>query len=354
MRGWLFARYVAAFGIAVLLGGCAGAGPAVPTMTGSGSAGTIQTGINQATLVTASKVRGQQRAAVDVPTVQPDCCTRKKTLYVTDAFGGSSFTGTVYAFDYKTAKLLGQLPAPPDGWLEVQGACADNNGNAYFANTSLSTIEEYTHAGKYVATLADAGQYPVACAYDGTTGDLAVANIIDTSGGPGSISLYHGGVLQHTYYPPNMSRAYSVGYEGATGILWLAGANSSGISLIDTFFDGKFKRLKITGLGGGMIQIAGGLQWSAQTRVMNVGGSDASGNFVLYWVSPSGKIVGSTTLQCGSLGCPGGPFFIKGPRVAVTDAVGLNAVLFDYPQGGVPVSQYSAPYVQPIGIVVSP
>lgn len=351
MQGSVFARYVAGFATAVLLSGCSGGGKAVPSTMGSAGTATIATPLNAATLVAPPNVRPVlRRAPVDVPMIQPNCCARKKTLFVSDAFGGSSFTGTVYAFDYKTAKLLGQLPAPPEGWLEVQGACADNSGNVYFANTSLSTVEEYTHAGMYVATIDDPGQYPVMCAYDRTTGNLAVSNIISTSGGPGSISLYHGGLLQHTYYPSNMSRVYFVGYEGTSGVLWLDGESSSGIALIDTFFNGKFKRLKISGLGGGLIQIGGGLQWSAQTRVMNVGGSDASGNVVLYWVSSSGKIVGSTIIDCSSCGV----FFIKGPRVAFTDLETLNVLLFDYPQGGAPVAQYSANFNQPIGIVVSP
>jgi hypothetical protein len=284
-----------------------------------------------------------------VPVLQPNCCARRKILFVTDAFGGSSFTGAVYAFDYDTAKLLGQLPAPPDGWLEVQGACVSSHGNVYFANTALSTVEKYTQGGKYVSTLSDPGQYPVACSFDPSTGDLAVSNLIDTNGGPGSISIYRGGTRQNTYVPPNMSRVYFLGYQDDVGTLWLDGADSSGNFAYDKFAGGTFTPVPIT--GGSIGPFPGGIQWSSKTHAMNVAGN----NNVLYRVSPKGKVIGETTFACEpSNACSLGGFFIKGPDVAVADAADLAASLFQYPAGGKPVKNYVAPYVQPIGIAISP
>ena len=106
--------------------------------------------------------------------MKPNCCALQKTLFITDAFGGSSFTGAVYAFDYVTGASLGQVAAPPEGFLEVQGACSDTSGNVYFANTEESTVDEYTHNGSFVQAIADPGNYPVGCAYDKKTGDLAI------------------------------------------------------------------------------------------------------------------------------------------------------------------------------------
>src|SRR5215469_4779527 len=102
--------------------------------------------------------------------IPPNCCARQKTLFVVDAFGGSKSQGAVYMFDYETAKYLGQIAPPPEGWNEVQGACSDVRGNVYFANTNSSTVDEYAHAGTYLQTIADPGEYPVACSYDPANG----------------------------------------------------------------------------------------------------------------------------------------------------------------------------------------
>src|SRR5579872_1646966 len=203
-----------------LLAGCSGGGSQLGS-SGSAVVPNLHQTMNgnhrvdlSKTLVTPPNVRPQFHKVPAVKTVRPNCCAYAKTLFVTDAFGGSSFSGAVYMFDFKSGALLGSLPAPPEGFLEVQGACIDKSGNVYVANTASSTVDEYSHSGAYVATLADPNEYPVSCAYDRSTGNLAVSNIIDTSGGPGSISIYSGGVLQNTYFPPNMSRVYFIGYEG--------------------------------------------------------------------------------------------------------------------------------------------
>ena len=285
-------------------------------------------------------------ARAGVGPLPPNCCARRKALFVTDAFGGSQSTGTVYAFDYDSGALLGQLSPPPEGWSEVQGACVDKHGDVYFANTAMSTVDEYSHGGTFIAAIADSGQYPVGCAYDATTGNFAVDNIINVSGGPGSISIYQGTTLLHTYYPPNMFRVVGGGYRDDTGTLWLGGANSSGAATFDTFANGTFTPFTVGGLRGG--SIGSDFQWSAKTHTMNASGSDASGNSVIWHVSSAKKIVGKTILTYGAAA-----FFIKGPQVATIDAVNLVAYLFDYPAGGNPIRTYNANFVSPIGIVVS-
>ena len=148
--------------------------------------------------------------------------TNTMTMFVTDA-GGESAIGAVYAFDYPSGTVLGALPSPPEGWNEVQGSCVDKSGNAYFANTNMSTIDEYSHGGKFIQALSDPGQFPASCAYDPSTGNLAVANILSTSFGPGSVSIYSNGVLQNTYFPSNMYNVYYLAYADRSGTLYLDG-----------------------------------------------------------------------------------------------------------------------------------
>ena len=338
-------RKAIGFIAAAFLAACSGyAGTQTPT-----------TNVNPATLVTAPGIRPNfARQGIAGPLIRPHCCARQKTLFVSDAFGGSSFTGTVYMFDYVSGKSLGQVAQPPEGFLEVQGGCSDNGGNVYFANTSLSTIDEYAHDGSYVATIQDSGQYPVGCAYDRTTDDLAVSNIRASGGGSGSISIFHDGVLQHTYYLPSGS-VYFLAYQDDTGILWLDGSNSSGQFQLYKFFNGIFTPVRIT---GGSIGFPGGVAWSAKTHAINVGDQATFSSPTIYQISTTGRILGSTVLACDQPSdiCDVVEFAIKGPGIVATDAVGLDVALYPYPAGGQPIRQYGPAqgYVQPIGVAISP
>ncbi len=303
-----------------------------------------------ATLVACGGGTGAQvTPGSSVSTARQACCAKVKTLFVTDASGGSSYTGAVFEFNYETAELIGQVAAPPEGWLDVQGACVNNKGDVYLANTKKSTIDEYTHAAVFVRALQDPGESPVDCAYDALSGNLAVANVFSVGGGPGSISIYHDHSLKRTLYPPNMSRVYSVGYQRGTSTLWLDGTNSSDF-FIDTLSNGTFAKLKIRGLLDNGIDF--GLQWSATTHAMNAAGTVESGS-VIWHISPKGRITGETPIACGSAFCQGAAFFIEGPRVAVVNLGYLEVELLRYPAGGVPIMTYKAAFHYPVDLVVT-
>ncbi len=352
-------RVVGVSAAVALLAGCTSSGGSQLASGGAMTPSGVQTmGGNHKvdlsmTLVTPKSVKPNlQRKIKDMARVKPNCCALQKTLSVADAFGGSSFTGAVYLFDYNTGAASGSLAPPPEGWSEVQGACSDKNGNFYFANTAMSTIDEYSHSGTYIATLSDPGQYPVGCASDRTTGNLAVSNIMDTSGGPGSIVIYNGGVLQHTYFPPNMS-PYFLAYEGGTGILWVDGLDSSGMFQYDSFSGGLFTPVTICCVS---IAFPGAVMWSGKVKSMVIGDQDTFSAPTFYQVSDTGMITGSTVLQCTQQSdfCDIVQATIKGPGIVGADAISLGVARFAFPAGGPPILQYSAPYVQPIGTAVSP
>ena len=352
--------YVAAASAAVaLLAGCTGNGglvtpagnpPAPPAHATMGANHKVSP---EETLIVPRGVKPNlDRKIQNEHMVKPNCCALQKTLFVTDAFGGSSFTGAVYAFDYVKGTSLGQVAAPPEGFLEVQGGCSDNNGNVYFANTEMSTIDEYNHSGTFITSIADPGQFPVGCSYDKSTGVLAVSNIIDTSGGPGSISIFSGGALQGTFSPPNMNRVYSIGFEGKTSILWVSGLDSSDIFQYDSFSNGHFVAIGVHGVD---IGFPGSVQWSAQTKTMVVGDQDTFSAPAFYWVDDSGNVVGQTILQCDQQSdfCDIAQATIKGSGIVGPDASGLGAARFPFSAGGAPIMFYQAPYVEPIGSAVS-
>src|SRR5579871_6098785 len=139
-----------------LLAGCSGDGgsrvapsaavtsPAMPR-----AAGNRKIDLTETLVVPKSVKPDLNRKFHDERVVKPNCCALQKTVFFGDAFGGSSFTGGIYMFDYNTAAPLGQVAAPPEGFSEVQGGCSDDNGNVYFANTGMSTIDEFNHSGTY-------------------------------------------------------------------------------------------------------------------------------------------------------------------------------------------------------------
>jgi hypothetical protein len=310
-------------------------------------------------LITPPNVRPRQHKVAHVNVIRPNCCALTKTLFVTDPGAlaeppTTGYTGEVYAFDYLSGTLLGTLPAPPEGWHVPQGACGDKNGNVYFSNTEASTIDEYSHSGAFIQTLSDPDQRPIGCAFDRKTGNLAVASIFAAGDrGPGSVAIYHDGELLNTYFPPNIATLYFLGYEGGTGTLWLDGTDSSGIFHYDSFKNGKFKNVVIN---GATIGFPGTVAWSANTKTMNLGDQDTFSAPTIYQVSDSGQITGATVTQCTQESdfCDIVQATLKGPGLVGPDAVLVSTNRFAYPVGGAPTMNYGAPYVQPIGSVISP
>jgi len=304
-------------------------------------------------LVACSQTGNSVAPAINVTAPASFNRAHQKTLFVVGTFGRSN-RETVYAFDYETGKNLGQLAPPPEGWNGPEGACVDSGGNVYFTNTNASTIDEFAHGGTYVATISDPGQYPVACSYDATNGDLAVSNIISSSGGPGSVSLFKAGMLQNTYYPPNMFRVYFLGYQGSTGTLWVDGSNSSGTFEYDSFRAGVFTPVPIVGAS---IGFPGGVAWSTKTRTMNVGDQDTFSAPTVYQVTPDGKVTGSTVFDCQlpSNICDVTEFAIKGPGIVAGGAAKRGAAaLYAYPTGGSPIRIYGPKLSTGGAVAISP
>jgi hypothetical protein len=355
------AKYVIGVSAAVaLLAGCTNGGSQLTPSSGMGTnaihqkmGGNHKVDLSQ-TLIVPRSVKANLHVVVkNEHLVKPNCCALQKTLFVGDAFGGSSFTGAIYMFDYNTGASLGQVATPPEGFLEVQGGCSDTSGNVFFSNTALSTVDEYNHSGTYIQTINDPGQFPVGCSFDKSSGNLAISNIIDTSGGPGSISIWNGGSLSGPFFPPNMSRVYFIGYEGKTGTLWLSGSDSSGFFQYDSYAGGTFTSV---GVHGASVGFPGTVQWSANTRWMNVGDQDTFSAPTFYQVDDGGNVMGSTVTTCTQASdfCDIVQATIKGPGLVGPDAVLLSANRFAYPAGGSPTLNYPAAYVQPIGSAVSP
>ncbi|HEX3457300.1 MAG TPA: hypothetical protein VHR97_05040 [Candidatus Baltobacteraceae bacterium] len=138
-------------------------------------------------------------------------------LYVSDA------RGSVYMYTYPAGKLVGLIR----GFHSPAGLCSDAKGNVFVVNTNDLDVLEFKHGGtKSIQELNDFGHYPVGCAVDPKSGDVAVANYASTlSLGPGSVSIFHGGHgIPSSYQNQAFNAFFFCGYDDK-GNLFVDGAD---------------------------------------------------------------------------------------------------------------------------------
>jgi hypothetical protein len=264
--------------------------------------------------------------AVKAKSWMSDVARNSKLVYYSDAV-----YGTVNVYSFPDLKPMGQLT----GFSEPQGMCSvptrPQTGNWWVVNTSGSNLVEYAHAGSTpIATIDDSGQYPVDCSSDITTGDLAVSNIITTSGGTGSINVYTSPSAPPTNYAfPGMGRAYNLTYDNA-GNLFADGSDASGNFVLAELPKGgsAFTVLNFPVAVG----FPGGLGWDWQTKG-HVVTCDQLGPCYQFEVAHFVvTITGTFTLQ-GSGDVAG--FAVTPSKLVGADA-GLNRLaVYTYPGGTV-------------------
>jgi hypothetical protein len=110
------------------------------------------------------------------------------------AFGGSDGKMAIFNVNFRAWPRLRKLVSIP--YVHLYGACSDPSGHVFVTQHGTSgsgEVIEFAHGGtSAVATLSDTGMAS-ACAYDRSTGNLAVANSYDADapGGPGpDIAVY--------------------------------------------------------------------------------------------------------------------------------------------------------------------
>jgi hypothetical protein len=238
-------------------------------------------------------------------------------------FSTSAEVNDVYSFAYATGKLLGSFGT---GLSEPQGLCNEKK-TVWVANTADSNLLQFSKAGKPLGTLADTGQFPVSCASD-KQGDVAAANIISTSGGAGSVSIWAGGRGSPKNYPvTDMSRVYFITYD-ARGDVFVDGSNASGAFALAELPKGasSFKALTVSGAA---IGFPGGVQFA--DGALAIGDQESNGVIYQTHVSNStATVVGSTTLN--SAGDVAQFCITKFKTVIADSSNGLE--LFAYPAGG--------------------
>jgi hypothetical protein len=224
--------------------------------------------------------------------LSPDIPKATNVLFVTDAG-----TNDVYLFKLSTLKHLGTIT----GFSEPQGACSDNKGNVWITNLDGQNILEYSHEGVLENTLTDSTGLPAGCAWDPTTGNLAVTNLYDLSTQPGAVLVYHHASGSPTAYRNKAQYYYYFAGYDTKGNLYVDGKNTKDAFVLSELPKGAVKPNSIEIIGG-TIYFPGTVEWYATGKYLIVGDQlcgdvNASCLFHLTFAHNAGTIKGKTNLK---------------------------------------------------------
>jgi DNA-binding beta-propeller fold protein YncE len=240
-------------------------------------------------------------------------------LYISDAG-----TNDVYAYALPDRKLVGKLT----GFDQPQGLCSDAAGDVFIANTQKSELLEYAHGGtKPIGTLKDRGYYPVGCAVDPTTGNLAVTNIFSTSGGYGSVAVYKsasGTPAQLT--DSDLYYYYFCGYDDR-GNLYLDGYNPDSEFAFAALPSGSSSFLNIA--LNQTIDVPGMVQWVGKWIAI---GDQESSKIYEFKIKGSGGILEDMTFLNAASDVVQAS--IDGKTLYAPDAQEASVFFYHYPAGG--------------------
>jgi hypothetical protein len=190
---------------------------------------------------------------------------------------------TVSAYSFTKRKLLGTLT----GFEQPYSLCVDAEQNVYVTNDYRLEMIEFAHGGaKPIKYLGDPDGYPIGCAVDPTTGDLAVTNLTGFAirhnvHVAGEVLIYkHAKGVPIRYFDPNISYYYFAAYDDQ-GNLFVDGDTCCGVGVAELVRGArKFTDLMLDQ----SIQFPGAVQWDGKR--LAVGDQDAS---VIYRFAISGS-----------------------------------------------------------------
>jgi len=258
-------------------------------------------------------------------------------------------------YSYPQGKLVGIL----NGFRSSVGECVDNKGDVVITNSARSgRIPEYAHGGtKPIAELQTEHVGPVGCAFDPTTGDLAVSGF----GNPPTVDIFKDAQGKPILYKDkDVVETQFCGYD-ANGNLFVGGIrNFSGTPGLDELPKGSSKFVEMAlnaNIDGGA-----GIQWDGKD--LAIGAYVPNGSTytpVIYRFSISGSqgtLVGTTTLGSPAYITAFQFFILNGTLIVpnwyiVSSFEKKNVLFYNYPQGGSPTMTLTKRITEPRGVVVS-
>ena len=281
--------------------------------------------------------------------------TASPVLFVSD-----TGTADVYIYSLPALKLVGTVT----GFSQPQGECSNNKGDVWVTDASGQTIYELSHSGALVNEWVDSSGYPVGCAWDSTTGNLAVMNIFGTGSASGAVLIF-----AHASGPPtshaNPSQFYyNFGGYDSNGNLFFDGRTPGGGFMLSELPKGANSAHTIK-LTGGTIYFPGMVQWNATKKDLIVGDQSCDDQYAscLYAVTISGSVakIGAKTTFKNSSGAPicdlvQGVEFNSQIAGSDYDFCGLSpsaTYTWPYPSGGTPSEYNDTTDTAPVGAAVS-
>jgi len=211
------------------------------------------------------------------------------------------------------------------GWEPV-AICSDQKGNVFVPMYDLAKTFEFAHGGTQpIASLKLPGSYPYSCAFDPTTGNLAVAAGFYNGGNRVAIYASAKG-KPTTYSDPYIASNPLCGYDDQGNLFVDGGGKSKGFILSELGKGAKtFSEITVNQ----EISSNGNVQWDGK-YVTVLDGTHG----VIYRLKIAGSyatVVGSTALN--DAGAIYGSW-IQGHHVIAPDEAHGRARIYGYPAGG--------------------
>ncbi len=190
--------------------------------------------------------------------VSPDIARSTKLLFESDI-------GTDDVDVYLLPDMT--LKATLTGFAEPLGECADNHGNVWIADAYNDAMFEYSHAGKRINTIENAGPNPQGCAVNSSNGEIAVVEY-SAAGytGPGEVYVYSKPSAKPTILRNPDMFFYEFALYDPGGRLWIDGSSTFSNILSKC---GRSSCSTVI-LHGGSIFSIGSIAWDATKSTMVV------------------------------------------------------------------------------------
>ena len=214
-------------------------------------------------------------------------------------FVSDSTSAMVYMYQLSTLKVINTV----SGLTDPQGECSDTKGDVWVTDVGADSVYELSHEGRLENTLS-AAAYPVGCAWDPASGNLAVMSLFggSGSGSHGGVTIYRKrGGSPHEYQNPTQYY-YNFGGYDTNGNLFFDGRSESGAFILSELPKGVKQALTIA-IEGGTIYYPGMVQWDSTNKELIVGDQSCGGVYTsscLYAIqiaSNAGTIVNTISLQ---------------------------------------------------------
>jgi hypothetical protein len=336
MKGFDFGRFALSMGAAAaMLAACGGSQPPI------GAPGAVPQ--SRAIATHAERGRSWMRG------------TNDDLLYATSEHGG------LFYYSYPKIELLGEITVN----ASAAGLCSDPSGDVFFPTSVFGSytgvIYEYAHGGTQpIAMLSDPG-VPNGCAVDPVTGNLAVANVQDSSSSNpyvpnGDVAIYSGAKGTPTmYYSQSVPAFEFCGYD-SSGNLYLSSYDANdkqGVLVRLASGSSNFRVINVNK------RIAFGtppsVQWDGQYMTISSLENEKSPAYI-YRLSISGSsatVIGTVKLS-DAREHQAGQIVINGKSVIAMAGPGhRNFYSWKYPDGGMSGKRTKTIILAPWGLAIS-